>query len=957
MLKNILTSMILTAWLPLAMAGWSEDPSENNPVAVKDGELVQPRMALLEDGSAYVSWLENTGSGYDVRIQRMDANGNPMWDVDGILVADRDFTSTEAYGLDVDADGYAVLAFRDDRFGGTRITANRVSADGDLEWGSDGVQLSEEGPFVASPRIAGASDGSIVAAWHEDGDTELVSLDSGGAEQWSETVSLENGTTISALHASDEPGQNGQVIALIATLDGFLVPRHLFAQKFDSQGDALWGEDPVTVDEGGSMQFGYFPDFVPDQAGGLAVAWYRSDPLQVYVQHLDADGEPRLADNGLAVSTLAGQVRTDPDLALDSAGQDLYVFWRETDDLQSQVGLYGQHIDDQGERAWGEDGAEFISLSPDPADDIIQVRAAMVEGDPVVSFVSGSSGDGRVLEVARIDSQADPVWDPAYTIVSDTGSDISNSVVAEVNGSALYLAWQDNRLEDNDIYMQRLAADGQLGGAPVTEPGVPNLLMRSGPDGAFQIPPGTTWSSKTPRINSHGRVGMSVNSVAGTGDAGIWSGDADGGGIVDTVDEDGALYFDVGINDAGQIVWVRGESSENGILQYDPDDDETTFLTNAPLGASSWGSVDNNNAGQVGYRAGFGGGGGNAWVSWDPDDGAEVHLAESDSDYTFLFSPSINNNRLMAGKAAFQSNTTNQIIVVDADGDIVVLVEDDDLDPDSPFSGFDNSVGFNDAGQVAFISSLAAGGRGVFVADSDGWTQYAVEGEDGLDDIEFFSPSLNGDGQVSFRGFNDQGQRAIWVADGSSVEQVATQGDEVEIDVGTAILDISDGFSPGDPNFGGSPDINGVGQVTFVSLLTDPDDSSINYGRGVFLVETAPTEPVPELTLTKSADPHIYDTVGQTISYTYVVENTGDEALDGPLAVDDDQEAVDCPEGDLAPGNTITCTAEREISEADMEAGQVTNVATATMDGVDSSTVEVTIFTAELFEDRFEAQD
>lgn len=370
----------------------------------------------------------------------------------------------------------------------------------------------------------------------------------------------------------------------------------------------------------------------------------------------------------------------------------------------------------------------------------------------------------------------------------------------------------------------------------------PELLMRSGPGAAFQVPLNTTWSSKTPAINDAGRVAMSVNSVAGTGNAGVWSGDRSGGGIIDTATEASALYTDVDINNAGQVAWIRRESSLNGILRYDPGPGATEFLTNAPLGASSWTAISINNSGQVGYRAGFGFAG-NAWVSFDPDTGAAVHLAEdgvdSNSPYVFLFTPAFNDQRRIAGRADLGAIGASQIVLVDADGTIQVLAEVNALDPDSPFTSVRNSVGLNGLGQVAFMAAVSGGGTGVFVADGNSIVPYAVEGEDGLASIEFFAPAINNQGGVVFRGFNDQGERAIWYADGEQVIAVATRGDEVEIDVGSAILAAADAFGPTAPNFGGAPDIGDNGDITFVSLLTDPDDTSVNYGRGVFVVPVA----------------------------------------------------------------------------------------------------------------------
>ncbi len=479
-------------------------------------------------------------------------------------------------------------------------------------------------------------------------------------------------------------------------------------------------------------------------------------------------------------------------------------------------------------------------------------------------------------------------------------------------------------------------------------------MMRSGAGSAYQIPVGSSWSSKTPSINDNGQVAMSINSVPPEFHAGVWLGTVEGGDIVDIAVGDGDLYSNVSINNHGQIVWTRNESSLDGILMYDPVEDETVHLTNAPLGASGWTAVSINDQEALGYRASFSGG--RAWVSWDSDDDDVIHLAEtgvdSNSDYAFLFTPSLNNDRLIAGKAAIDSFSTNQIVTVDEQGNIDVLVEDDELDPDSPFSDFNNSIGFNDHGQVAFVAQLAAGGSGLYVADGNGWTQYALVGEDGLDSLEAFAPALNNDGLVAFRGFNDSGQRAIWVADGESVSAIVTEGDIVDTDLGPARLESPDDV--GGPNFGGSVTINNSGQVAFVSLLTDPDSSASSRGRGLFLVSPEFTED-PAISLEKTADPMIYQEAGDIISYTYVVTNTGNVDLDGPVTVDDDRESVECPSGDLEAGESITCHAERTISSDDVEAGSVTNTAIATVDGIDSDPAIVTVSTPQIFDDRFEA--
>jgi uncharacterized repeat protein (TIGR01451 family) len=109
---------------------------------------------------------------------------------------------------------------------------------------------------------------------------------------------------------------------------------------------------------------------------------------------------------------------------------------------------------------------------------------------------------------------------------------------------------------------------------------------------------------------------------------------------------------------------------------------------------------------------------------------------------------------------------------------------------------------------------------------------------------------------------------------------------------------------------------------------------------------TITAEQNPALTLEKSASPAVYAAVGDVITYTYLVTNSGNLTLDEPVTVSDDKAAATCtPSGDgvLDPGETVTCTATYTITQADLDAGSVTNTASATADGVTSNEDSATV--------------
>ncbi len=117
--------------------------------------------------------------------------------------------------------------------------------------------------------------------------------------------------------------------------------------------------------------------------------------------------------------------------------------------------------------------------------------------------------------------------------------------------------------------------------------------------------------------------------------------------------------------------------------------------------------------------------------------------------------------------------------------------------------------------------------------------------------------------------------------------------------------------------------------------------------------ETVTAVQTPALTLDKTASPATYSAVGNVISYSYLVTNSGNVSLSGPVTVVDDKATVVCPavdtvgnlDGELDPGESVTCTASYTIDQDDLDDGSVTNTATASADGTNSNQDSETVTT------------
>ncbi len=366
---------------------------------------------------------------------------------------------------------------------------------------------------------------------------------------------------------------------------------------------------------------------------------------------------------------------------------------------------------------------------------------------------------------------------------------------------------------------------------------------------SFNLPGDTFFGNATPAINDNAFVAFRCDVVAGSTGQSLWFGGGGNGALVYDTPADG-LVSDPTVNNANLVIAEQFFTSPDGIIFYDDSDSSSGLYTDRPIGASSWSSPDVNNLGNVGYRAGFSGSG-NAYYIWNGISAVFIvgdANADALSPYSFLFTPSFNDNNKIAGKVRLggASQTGNerpdQIRLFSSNGSSILIAEDRDSNPASPYTAFDNSVGLADNDLVAFTANLFAGGRGVFVSDGSTTTTIATTSTPDVTNIEFFSPAVNTDGLVAFRAFDGSGLRAVFVGDGATLRKVVREHDTLPSDLGTARIDQHDAS----PVFGGSIRINSSGDIAFHCGLTPPRNNQIEWGGAIYVAYAdQPPPPCP----------------------------------------------------------------------------------------------------------------
>lgn len=112
----------------------------------------------------------------------------------------------------------------------------------------------------------------------------------------------------------------------------------------------------------------------------------------------------------------------------------------------------------------------------------------------------------------------------------------------------------------------------------------------------------------------------------------------------------------------------------------------------------------------------------------------------------------------------------------------------------------------------------------------------------------------------------------------------------------------------------------------------DPSDADVTSAKSTATVTVNAT---PAIAIEKTVDVSSYTAVGTTITFSFLVTNSGNVALanvdvsEGTFTGSAALSAVDCPAGDLAAGESLTCTATYETTQADLDRGSIANTATA----------------------------
>jgi hypothetical protein len=416
---------------------------------------------IVQDSSARLPG-EAVGIDYDAPVYEF---GKVQWEPDGVPVC----LGAGLQGAPhIAADGAqgAIVVWADCRpsLADCDIYAQRVDADGNVQWQPDGVPANSSQGDQLGPRIVSDGASGALMAWSDyrnqtDSSVFAQRLDSAGNQLWAtEGITVATGTGHQSVVRLVPDGAGGAYVIWQDWLGRPDTDKDLFTQHLDAEGALLWST-PVTITAAPHEQFNAHA--APDDAGGLLVTWGDArDPedADIYAQHVSADGAILWELDGVLVSGDPALQRPGPIIA-DGAG-GAYVAWYDFRANYNRADAYLQRLTAGGARAWATD-------LPVVADRTYAEgpEGLVSDGNSGVIVIANRSTYGAVevdVLAQHVSSEGEFLWGAEPINITPWANQQQLSVAVPDGQGGAYIAWIDkySDLSAYDVWTQHLGPDG-----------------------------------------------------------------------------------------------------------------------------------------------------------------------------------------------------------------------------------------------------------------------------------------------------------------------------------------------------------------------------------------------------------------------------------------------------------------------------------------------------------------
>lgn len=409
--KTSLLLLFLFLTNSIVFAQWTNNPSINTIVSTSAYSDSFPSITADGTGGTIITWCYGQYFSYDIYAQRLNANGDTLWQANGDTVC---FENHDQRTPSITGDGHggafiAWVDFRNDNSDNNYdIYAQRINSNGKILWDSGGV------PICTSPDIQ---------------DVPLITSDSAG----------------------------GAIIIWIDYRNGYANP---YTQRINSKGDTLWKANGVPVCNM-AEDLGNFT-IASDGNHGAIIAWddFRNDSLNVYAQRINGSGKALWTPNGIAICRYSSSYPTITSLGKSGA----IIAWSDgRNTLNFLDDIYAQRIDSSGNSLWKQNGVLISTHSDNTSLDLTNiVRSGNNDAIIVWEKDTISEYNSNKLYAQKIGPNGSVLWNKNGILVAGAKTYKDYLQTASNNKGGAVITWTASRDDWYKLFAQCINEDGSL---------------------------------------------------------------------------------------------------------------------------------------------------------------------------------------------------------------------------------------------------------------------------------------------------------------------------------------------------------------------------------------------------------------------------------------------------------------------------------------------------------------
>ncbi|HPI19728.1 MAG TPA: T9SS type A sorting domain-containing protein [Candidatus Kapabacteria bacterium] len=481
-------------------AQWTSDSNLNTMFNSGESKAVLPKIAICPDNSYYVSWNFDDNLNFKTYLTKLSKDGEKLWDSDLLISDNPTKTWISDYSMISDSKNNSIIVFQDSRYTGASnpesdVFAYKINSYGKFQWGANGIKVNKDTAFCGNPVLIETSANNFVIAWTAAPDfytdtsyaetrIYVTKLDNKGNMLWGKDIVLveddwdfmfpilipSNDDTFILVWMQSEK---------VDDMPGAISFRYIYAQKYNSNGNPLWATPTVIYDLDGIPSDGYLVHDAKSDGNGGVISVFRSalgKNITTSAQIVNQVGVEQFQHNGVVVSLEEYSDHDYPYFDYKSESKELYVFWEK--DLQESThrytAIFGNLINNNGERVWGDNGKEFVELTDilEPAPFICGVEASDSNDVNVLYSISNkrhpSFEDATdKIYAMRINNHGNYVWEQEKILLCNNNSYKGRVMLSKFKNNMWVAYWEDARnsmsTSDFDIFAQNINDDGTLG--------------------------------------------------------------------------------------------------------------------------------------------------------------------------------------------------------------------------------------------------------------------------------------------------------------------------------------------------------------------------------------------------------------------------------------------------------------------------------------------------------------